>query len=91
MDFILNVSIPGNTIARLKIPILLNGTASSVDLLEKGVRFWGGCSGYIPEIVPGIDGTKPGSNAAGKYLDVSIRSGTYEFMLQSAREYSTLV
>jgi alpha-L-rhamnosidase len=86
MNFILNVSIPGNSIARLRIPILLNGTASSVDLFEKGIRFWGGCSGYIPDLVPGIDGTKPGKNAAGNHFDVSIRSGTYEFMLQSASE-----
>ena len=87
VDFILNVSIPSNSIASLKIPILQDGTASTVDLLEKGVRVWGGGSGSIPDLVPGIDGTKPGRNAAGKHFDVSIRSGTYEFkVLQSTIE-----
>ena len=86
VDFVINVTIPSNSIATLQVPILNHGTESAVDLLENGVRLWKGPYGYTGNIVPGIEDASPGNNIAGKFISVSVRSGIYNFYLTNHNE-----
>ena len=83
--FLINVTVPHGTTGVIHLPILQeknnNITANDVNVLEGGICFWKAKVGYISESVPGIDMAKSGSNLAGKFIEVIIQSGTYEFDL----------